>query len=249
MCHGLLFLFLVFSIFNSYYTAAACGLLLSLVVRCFTYEGLGFGFGSRFWSYHLVLSCSLFPGCGSFAGNKALAVCNDIVNGQDGEFLAMTAAMAEAFLGFVPEDNQFFAATLLNGSCEYDGVVYQRGAYSRAIGIGDEQDLIKRYLSAIGYGKSIDFERLAYRDFVLSSTTFNDCKHVWLFSFCVSTHIHAGFILSGGYVGGVGGGLPYTVPLPEARCNLFHFQPGWSDQVPHEMYQVCGAGVLALIEA
>src|SRR5438874_556728 len=94
----------------------------------------------------------------------------------------MTTTMAIAFLGFILENNQLFAATLLESCGKHYGIVYQGSAYHRAICVGDKQYLFKPYLCSIFDGKSIDFERVANRDFVLSSTTFNYCKHVFPYS-------------------------------------------------------------------
>src|SRR6266581_1511214 len=103
MCHNLLFLFLfiAFRILSLYRTTAARRTLLGMGFSCFTYRRLGLsGF-----------SCYSFFLCGSFFGRGSIVffynqkTAYDIINSQDGKFLAMTATMAETFLGFVPEDN------------------------------------------------------------------------------------------------------------------------------------------------
>ena len=94
----------------------------------------------------------------------------------------MTATMAIAFLGFVLENNQLFATSLPESRRKHYGIVYQGSAYRRVICVGDKQYLFKPYLCSIFDGKPVDFERVANRDFVLSSTTFNYCKHVFPYS-------------------------------------------------------------------
>ena len=80
----------------------------------------------------------LFFGHGRLASDETFPIGNNIVNRQDGKFLAMTATMAETLLRFVPENNQLFAAVLLNGSCKHHGIVQQRSTDHRAIGIRDK---------------------------------------------------------------------------------------------------------------
>src|SRR5439155_24198148 len=109
-------------------------------------------------------------------------------------------------LGFIAKDDQFFAASVPDGSSEHHSIVQERRTYHRCVFIGDKQDLFELYLCSILGAQPIDFEPVTYRDFVLSSTTFNDCKHLVLFLlFSASTH---SIESPGGYVGGVGGGLP-----------------------------------------
>src|SRR6266851_5261025 len=58
------------------------------------------------WNFYLFHGRKfLFPGCGSLACNQALAIGNNIVDCEKGEFLAMTPAMANTFLRLVPENN------------------------------------------------------------------------------------------------------------------------------------------------
>src|SRR5947209_20406101 len=137
MCHDLLFLCFAFSIHNLCSTTAAGHLLLSIGFTCFTYRCFVLICLSCDWSCFFLLYW-LFFGHGRHASDEAFPIGNNIVNRQDGKFLAMTATMAETLLRFVPENNQLFAAVLLNGSCKHHGIVQQRSTDHRAIGIRDE---------------------------------------------------------------------------------------------------------------
>src|SRR5271157_3358781 len=98
----------------------------------------------------------------------------------------MASTMAVALLRFVLENNQLFAATVLCGSCQHHSVIYHGCAYHGVAGIRDEQYLINLDLLTGFNGMPVDLKRLADGIFVLSSTTFNYCKHDFLsFSFPV----------------------------------------------------------------
>src|SRR5437868_6884691 len=143
MCHDLFFLrttfraflcttfraFSIFGILNPWCATTAARSLLSIGISCFTYRGFCLGCSSSCCrGYHLVTYRS-FPLPGSLAGDQALSIGDNIVDTQDGKFLAMTTAMAIALLGFVLEDDHLFVASLPDGSCEHHGIVYQRGTY------------------------------------------------------------------------------------------------------------------------
>jgi len=89
----------------------------------------------------------------------------------------MAATMAVALLRFVLENNQLFATTLLCGSCQHRSIIHEWSAYHGVVGIGDQQYLIKMNLLTDFNRKPVDLKRLADGNLVLSSTTFNYCKH------------------------------------------------------------------------
>ena len=67
--------------------------------------------------------------------DEAYPIGNDIINSQDGKFLAMTATMTETLLRFVPENNQLFAATLLCGSCQHCSIFHEGRTDHGVVGI------------------------------------------------------------------------------------------------------------------
>src|ERR1019366_3086465 len=110
----------------------------------------------------------------------------------------MAAAVTIAFFGFVLEDDQFLAASLPIDGCQYLCIVDEGRTNLGVIGIGDQQH-VERDLCTNLNGEPIHFELLAHGNLILSSTTFNNCKHVFpilLVNRCA---------LSGGYLGGIGG--------------------------------------------
>src|ERR1700674_987077 len=150
MCHVLVLPFIFSILVGLLYAAAASGLLLFPGLFsgcCFRRLGLALSNGSLGGrlSFKSVLLLSLLE-YGSFARHQALASRNDVVDGKDREFLAMTPAVPVAFLGFVLEDNQFLAASVLNSSCQYQRLSYQRRTNHRGVRIRDKQHLVKLYL-------------------------------------------------------------------------------------------------------
>ena len=74
--------------------------------------------------------------CGSApAVAQALATGNNIVDRKNSKFLAMSPAMTNTLLRFVPENNQLFAAALLCGSCQHGSIVHVGSAYQSVVGI------------------------------------------------------------------------------------------------------------------
>src|SRR6185312_9980048 len=175
MCHDLFFLCLAFSIFNLPCAAAArcpclCFWFIHLACSCLCLSWL-----SR--CLNLFLGDLLILGAGSLTGNQALTIGHNIINGQDCQFLPVTTTMAIAFLRLVLENNQFFAAGLPGSGGKHHRILYQGSTYHRRIRIRDQQHVFQLQLRSGFYGKPVDFEGLADGHLVLSSTTFNDCKH------------------------------------------------------------------------
>src|SRR5436305_9724652 len=129
----------------------------------------------------------------------------------------MSPSMTNTLLSFVPENNQLFAATLLCGSCQHRSILQNGSAYHCVVGIRDQQYLIKTNLLTDFNRKSIDLKRLADGNLVLSSTTFNYCKH----DFCHSPFPSRAESDSKGYVEGMGG-EPYALfRFPEKTHSYF----------------------------
>src|SRR5258706_8348576 len=91
------------------------------------------------WSLYLLLGDLFIPSAWRLAGNQTLAIGHNIIDCQDCQFLAMTAAVAITFLRLVLENNQFFAAGLPGSGGNHHRILYQGGAYHRRIRIRDQQ--------------------------------------------------------------------------------------------------------------
>src|SRR6266571_7893545 len=182
MCHGL-FPFLAFRLLGFLRAAPTRGLFLfylrfrslaHFACYCFDLGALSRSFCLSYdWKYLFLF----FPGFGSRTCNQALATGNNIVDRKNSEFLTMSPAMTNTLLRFVPENNQLFAATLLCGSCQHHSIIHEWSAYHGVVGIRDQQYLIKMNLLTDFNWKPVDLKRLADGNLVLSSTTFNYCKH------------------------------------------------------------------------
>src|SRR6266487_440532 len=117
MCHCLLFLRA--ALFGLCGTTAARR-LLSRLLRC----DLAFGLSLWCRSYlFLIIDEVDWFLAGSLASVQADAASNNVVNRQNGEFLAMSPAMTVALLRLVLEDNQFLAARITNDGCHDFGIL------------------------------------------------------------------------------------------------------------------------------
>src|SRR5205085_8025794 len=143
-----LFLCLAFSILNVLDLCCAAGCLFLYFWFRFSFcLGLSFRLSystrsclefSRLWGSLYLLNCRSFLGLMSLTGNQALAIRYNIINREEGEFLAMATAMAITLLGLVLENNYLFAATLFGSSCQHHCVGYQRTTDHRIIRIRDK---------------------------------------------------------------------------------------------------------------
>src|SRR5581483_6751478 len=117
------------------------------------------------------------------ARDQALAVGDDIVDCQEGQVLTMAPLVAITLLGFVLENNQFRTTALLRRGRQNQRLAHQRSSQHGVVGIRDQQHLLEANLVPNVNGQAIDFKRLADRDLVLSSTAFNNCKHLPFLSY------------------------------------------------------------------
>src|SRR5579859_199601 len=192
MCHVLLLSFGFSILVGLPDAAAASGLLLFLRLgffRGYCFRRLSFAHGNGSldgWFSFRGLFFFVLAERGSLACHQALASRDDVVDSEDGEFLAMTPAMPVAFLRFVLEDNQFLAARVFDGCCQHHRIRHHRRANHRVASVRDKQHFVKLYLLPHFDGQPVDFQLLAHGHLVLSSTAFNDCKHVFVVPFSIS---------------------------------------------------------------
>src|SRR5208337_490714 len=103
----------------------------------------------------------------------------------------MTATMAITLFRLILENDQFFATCLLLNGCQHFCLIHKRCTDMLIICIGNEQDFVKTNLRAILDREPVYLKFLANGHFVLSSTTFDYCKHNFQISpwFCPYAHL------------------------------------------------------------